>query len=103
MRVVVAEDMMLTREGIARLLADAGVSVVAEVGDADHLLPVVEKMRPDAVLLDIRMPPTHTDEGIVAARRIRVAYPAIGVLILSQYVEPGWALELIEHNPEGVG
>jgi DNA-binding NarL/FixJ family response regulator len=103
MRVVVAEDIMLTREGIARLLTDAAVSVVAEIGDAAELLAVVERLRPDAVVLDIRMPPTHTDEGIVAARRIRAAYPGIGVLVLSQYVEPGWALELIEHNPEGVG
>ncbi len=103
MRVIVAEDMMLTREGIVRLLVEAGVEVVAKVGDADSLLTSVVRHRPDAVLLDIRMPPTHTDEGVVAARRIRDAYPEIGLVILSQYVEPTMALELIERMPAGMG
>ncbi|MCY7417824.1 MAG: response regulator transcription factor [Chloroflexi bacterium] len=103
MRVIVAEDQILTREGIVRLLADAGVDVVAQAGDADELLSLVARERPDAVLVDIRMPPTHTDEGITAAGRIRAGFPAIGVVVLSQYVEPAWALQLIERNPEGVG
>ena len=91
MRVIVAEDRMLTRAGIVRLLADAGVDVVAEAPDADQLLRLVSHHSPDAVVLDIRMPPTHTDEGIIAAGSIRDAYPAVGVLVLSQYVEPTWA------------
>jgi len=101
-RVIVAEDVMLTREGIVRLLADAGVAVVAGVGDGDALLAAVAIHRPDAVLVDIRMPPTHTDEGLVAAGLIRTAFPGTGVVVLSQYVEPAWALQLIEQNPEGV-
>jgi DNA-binding NarL/FixJ family response regulator len=102
-RVIVAEDVMLTREGIVRLLAEADVEVVAGVGDADALLTAVATYRPDAVLVDIRMPPTHTDEGLIAAGRIRAAFPGTGVVVLSQYVEPAWALRLIEQNPEGVG
>jgi DNA-binding NarL/FixJ family response regulator len=102
-RVIVAEDVMLTREGIVRLLSDAGVEVVAQAADADGVLALVVRERPDAVVLDIRMPPTHTDEGIVTAGRIRDGFPAVGVLVLSQYVEPAWALRLIEEHPEGVG
>ncbi len=94
---------MLTREGIVRLLADAGVEVVAEAPDADQLLSLVSRHKPDAVVLDIRMPPTHTDEGIVAAGRIRDTYPTVGVLVLSQYVEPTWAIQLVQEHPEGVG
>jgi DNA-binding NarL/FixJ family response regulator len=103
MRVIVAEDLMLTREGIVRLLAEAGVEVIAQAPDADGLLGLVAREPPDAVILDIRMPPTHTDEGIVAAGRIRDAFPGVGVLVLSQYVEPTWALRLISEHPEGVG
>jgi DNA-binding NarL/FixJ family response regulator len=103
MRVIVAEDMMLTREGIVRLLAEAGVTVVGQAGDADALLALIAQERPDAVLVDIRMPPTHTDEGLVAAGRIRAEFPGTGIVVLSQYVEPLWALELIQQNPEGVG
>jgi DNA-binding NarL/FixJ family response regulator len=103
MRVIVAEDVMLTREGIVRLLADAGVEVVAQTGDADALLVLVASARPDAVLLDIRMPPSHTDEGLRAAAELKAAFPTLGVLVLSQYVEPSYALRLIEDNPEGVG
>ncbi len=103
MRVIVAEDVMLTREGIVRLLGDAGVDVVAQTGDADALLVLVASARPDAVLLDIRMPPTHTDEGLRAAAELKAAFPTLGVLVLSQYVEPSYALRLIEDNPEGVG
>jgi DNA-binding NarL/FixJ family response regulator len=103
MRVIVAEDQVLTREGIVRLLMDAGVEVAVGVGDGDAVLTAVATHRPDAVLVDIRMPPTFTDEGLVAAGRIRAAFPTTGVVVLSQYVEPAWALQLIEHHPEGVG
>jgi DNA-binding NarL/FixJ family response regulator len=103
MRVIVADDVMLTREGIVRLLGDAGVDVVDQAEDGDGLLAGVERHRPDAVLVDIRMPPTQTDEGLVAARRIRGAFPGTGVVVLSHYIEPSLAIELIERNPEGVG
>src|SRR5947208_3590463 len=103
MRVVVADDVMLTREGIVRLLRDSGVDVVAEAEDADGLLRHVRLTRPDAAIVDIRMPPTHTDEGLVAAQRIRDEHPEVGVLVLSQYVEPSYAMRLIEEHPERVG
>ena len=103
MRVVVADDVMLTREGITRLLTDAGVDVVGEAGDAASLLRAVRTTQPDAAVVDIRMPPTHTDEGLVAAQQIRAEHPDIGVLILSQYVEPRYAMRLIEERPERVG
>jgi len=103
MRVVVADDLMLTREGITRLLTDAGVDVVAEAGDAASLLRAVRMTQPDAAVVDIRMPPTHTDEGLVAAQQIHAEHPDIGVLILSQYVEPHYAMRLIEEHPERVG
>jgi DNA-binding NarL/FixJ family response regulator len=103
MRIVVAEDTMLTREGIVRLLADAGHEIVAQAGDAETLLRQVNAHRPDIVIADIRMPPTHTDEGLVAAQRIRVAHPAIAVLVLSQYVESEYALRLLQEHPGGVG
>jgi DNA-binding NarL/FixJ family response regulator len=103
MRVVVAEDVMLTRKGIVRLLADSGVEVVAEADNADALLREVRLSRPDAVLVDIRMPPTHTDEGLVAAQTIHAEHPEVGVLVLSQYVEPSYAMRLIEEHPERVG
>jgi len=103
MRVVVADDVMLTREGITRLLTDAGVDVVGEAGDAASLLRAVRMTQPDAAVVDIRMPPNHTDEGLVAAQQIRAEHPDIGVLILSQYVEPHYAMRLIEEHPERVG
>ena len=103
MRVVVAEDVMLTREGIVRVLADAGVEVVGETGDVDGLMRAVATQKPDCALVDIRMPPTHTDEGIVAAQRIRELHPGVGVLVLSQYVEPGYAMRLLEEHPERCG
>ena len=103
MRVVVAEDVMLTREGIVRALADSGVEVVAETGDVDGLMRAVATTRPDCALVDIRMPPTHTDEGIIAAQRIRELYPGVAVLVLSQYVEPGYAMRLLEEHPERCG
>jgi len=94
---------MLTREGIIRVLTAAGVEVVGESGDVDGLMHALTVSRPDCAVVDIRMPPTHTDEGIVAAQRIRELHPEIGVLVLSQYVEPGFAMRLLEENPERVG
>ncbi len=103
MRIAVADDSMLTREGIVHLLSVAGHEVVGQADDADRLLSLVQALRPDAVVIDIRMPPTYTDEGLVAAQRIPAAFPEIGVLVLSQYVEPSYAIRLIEDHPEGVG
>jgi DNA-binding NarL/FixJ family response regulator len=102
-RIVVADDAMLTREGIVRLLRDAGFDVVAQAGNADELLRHVALARPDAAIVDIRMPPTHTDEGLVAAQRIRGEHPEVGVLVLSQYVEATYAMRLLEEHPERVG
>jgi DNA-binding NarL/FixJ family response regulator len=102
-RVVVADDSMLTREGIVRLLRDEGIEVVAEAEDADALLRHVGSARPDVAIVDIRMPPTHTDEGLVAVRAIRADHPEVGALLLSQYVEPSYAMRLLEDQPERVG
>jgi DNA-binding NarL/FixJ family response regulator len=102
-RVFVAEDVMITREGIVRLLADAGVEVVGQADDAEMLLRLAETEAPDAVLVDIRMPPTNTDEGLVAAAQLKQSQPELGVVVLSAYLEPAYALRLIESNPEGVG
>jgi DNA-binding NarL/FixJ family response regulator len=103
MRVVVADDTLLTRQGIVRLLRDAGIEVVAEAQDAHSLLHHVRLARPDVAVVDIRMPPTHTDEGLVAAQTIRAEHPRVGVLVLSQYVEPSYALRLLQDQPERVG
>ena len=103
MRVVVADDLMLTREGIVRLLRDAEIEVVAEAEDAEALLRHVRNARPDIAIVDIRMPPTHTDEGLVAAQQIRAQYPQVGVLVLSQYVEPSYAMRLLKEHPERTG
>ena len=103
MRVVVADDVMLTRAGITRLLGEAGVDVVGEAADAENLLREVAAKRPDIALVDIRMPPTHTDEGLIAAQAIRTQHPGVGVLVLSQYVEPVFAMRLIEDHPERSG
>jgi DNA-binding NarL/FixJ family response regulator len=103
MRVVVADDVMLTREGIVRLLEDAGVEVVAQAEDAESLVRRVRATEPDAAIVDIRMPPTHTDEGLVAASMIRTELPNVAVLILSQYIEPSYAMRLLEEHPERVG
>ena len=103
MRVVVADDAMVTREGIARLLAEAGIDVVGQAADADALRREVRLKLPDVAIVDIRMPPTHTDEGLVAAQQIRADHPEVGVLVLSEYVEPNYALRLVEEHPEGVG
>ena len=103
MRVVIADDVMLVREGITRLLTDAGIDVVAQSSDAVSLLREVTAKLPDIAVIDIRMPPTHTDEGLVAARTIRAEHPGVGVLVLSQYVESSYAMRLIEDQPEKVG
>ena len=95
MRVVIAEDQVLLREGLARLFVDGGHEVAASMGDAEHLLPAVRGHRPDLVVLDIRMPPSFTDEGARAAREIKQAHPQIGVLVLSQHVETTHAVELV--------
>jgi DNA-binding NarL/FixJ family response regulator len=94
---------MLTREGIVRLLVDAGVEVVGQADDGEAALREVARTRPAVVILDIRMPPTHTDEGLVAAHRIRERHPEVGVLVLSQYVEPSYATRLISDHPEKIG
>jgi DNA-binding NarL/FixJ family response regulator len=103
MRVVIADDSVLLREGIARLLEEAGFDVVGQADDADQLLLKVRSYSPEVAIVDIRMPPTHTDEGLVAAREIRASHPGTGVLVLSQYVEPDYALDLLSDSAEGVG
>jgi DNA-binding NarL/FixJ family response regulator len=102
-RVVVADDAMLTREGIVHLLDEAGVDVLAQADDADGLLRAVTRWSPDVAVVDIKMPPTHTDEGLVAAQRIRDEQPDVAVLVLSQYLEPSYAMRLLERHPEKVG
>jgi len=102
-RVVVADDVMLMRTGIARLLADTGVEIVGEATDADQLLREVTFSQPDVAIIDIRMPPTHTDEGLVAAAEIRSTYPNVGVLVLSQYLAPSYASRLLDEHPERSG
>ena len=103
MRVALSDDTVLLREGVARLLGDAGFEIVAQSGTADDLLRHVAMHKPDVAIVDIRMPPTHTDEGLRAAQEIRTRFPDVGVLVLSQYVEPGYALELLSESAEGVG
>ena len=103
MRVVIADDAVLFREGLARVLQAAGIQVAAQAGDAERLLALVRADPPDAVVVDIRMPPTHTREGLDAARRIRADLPPVGVLVLSQYVEPHHAIQLLEDGASGVG
>jgi len=103
MRVVVADDVMLVRSGLARLLSDAGIDVVGEAADADSLLRLVALEAPDVAIVDIRMPPTHTDEGLVAARRIQEQHPATAVVLLSQYLEPRYAERLLADQPGGLG
>jgi DNA-binding NarL/FixJ family response regulator len=102
-RVVIADDAALVREGVALLLAENGVDVIARVADGQALLACVRDDHPDVALVDIRMPPTHTDEGLRAAAQIRAEHPDTAVLVLSQHLEPRYALRLIEENPEKVG
>ncbi|HPB44247.1 MAG: response regulator transcription factor [Microthrixaceae bacterium] len=103
MRIVIVEDSVLLRDGIARLLQDAGDEVVATAGDAESGLAAVEAYRPDIVVMDVRMPPTHTDEGLRAAIAIRARHPEIAVLVLSQWVEERYATELLAGSTVGVG
>jgi class 3 adenylate cyclase/CheY-like chemotaxis protein len=103
LRVALADDSVLLREGIARLLGDAGFEVVAQAGDGEALLRAVAETVPDVAIVDIRMPPTHTDEGLQAAARIRAEHPDVAVLVLSQHVEEEYALELLAGNRDGVG
>jgi DNA-binding NarL/FixJ family response regulator len=103
MRVVLADDAVLVREGVARLLTEQGFDVVAQAGDAEELLAAVERERPDVAIVDVRMPPTQTDEGLLAAERIRERHPRVGVLVLSQHAAPPQALRLIGSNASGVG
>jgi serine/threonine-protein kinase len=102
-RIAIADDSMLIREGLARLLADAGFEIVVKARDADELIRLVALRRPDVAIVDIRMPPTHTDEGLVAAEKIRSSSPETGVLVLSQYIDARYAFRLLEQHPERVG
>jgi DNA-binding NarL/FixJ family response regulator len=103
MRVVIADDNLLVRKGIAALLRDSGIEVAAEVDDGDELLEAVDEHRPDVAIVDIRMPPTHTDEGLRAAHRIRAEHPDTAVLVLSQYVEESYAFDLLSVSTERTG
>lgn len=103
MRIVIAEDSVLLRAGLERLLADAGHEVVAAVGDGDALVAAVDEHRPELALVDVRMPPTHTDEGIRAALAVRRRHPAVTILVLSQYVEERYATELLGRDTAGIG
>jgi DNA-binding NarL/FixJ family response regulator len=103
LRAVIAEDSILLREGIASLLGEAGFEIVGQSSTAENLLLKVRSYNPDVAIVDIRMPPTHTDEGLGAAKTIREQHPEVGVLVLSQYVEPTYAMELIADDAEGVG
>ena len=103
MRVVIAEDSVLLREGLARLLADGGVEVVAQVGDGPGLVAAVDAYRPDLAVVDVRMPPTHTDEGLRAALEVRERAPGTAILVLSQYVEERYAGDLLAGGAQGIG
>jgi DNA-binding NarL/FixJ family response regulator len=102
-RVVLADDSLIVREGIARLLGQAGFTIAACCADADELLREVAREAPDVAVVDIRMPPTHTDEGVRAARAIKARHPSVGVVVLSQYLEPGVAMRLLADSAEGLG
>ena len=102
-RIVIADDTALLRQGIARLLTEAGMEISGEAGDAVELMRLVEAEQPDVAIVDIRMPPTHTDEGLVAATTIRQRYPDTGVLVLSQYVDTAYVLQLLDGNERGCG
>ena len=103
MRVVVADDAVILREGMARLLEEAGFDVVGLATDAEELCALVDDKSPDVAIVDIRMPPTHTDEGLRAAKLIRARWPQVGILVLSQYVQARYAVELLAQGTEGVG
>ena len=103
MRVVIADDAVLIREGIASLLRASGAEVVGQAGDAEELMREIRRHQPDVAVVDIKMPPTLTDEGLVAAQRIREEQPGVGVLVLSQYLEATYAMRLVSDHPEKVG
>jgi DNA-binding NarL/FixJ family response regulator len=103
MRVVLADDAIILREGLARLLQEAGFEVIGLAADGDALLKLVERTTPDVAIIDIRMPPTHTDEGLRAAKTIRERWPTVGLLVLSQHVNTRYALELLSAGTDGVG
>ncbi len=103
MRVIVADDSLILREGLTRLLEEVGFEVVAQAADGEELLAAVAEHAPDVAIVDIRMPPTHTDEGLRAAREIRTRHPGIGILVLSQFARPSYAMELLSGGTEGVG
>ena len=103
MRVLIAEDSLLLREGLARLLAEENIDVVTQVGDADALVKRVRADPPDVCIVDVRMPPNNEADGLIAAIELRSSFPNLGILILSQYVEPHYALELLERGADGVG
>jgi DNA-binding NarL/FixJ family response regulator len=102
-RVALADDAVLLREGLSRLLAEAGFEVVGQAADGDELLELVQRTNPDVAIVDIRMPPTHTDEGLRAAKVIRERWPSVGILVLSQHVNARYALELLSAGTDGVG
>jgi DNA-binding NarL/FixJ family response regulator len=102
-RVVIADDSILLREGVSRLLVEAGFEVVGQAGNADELLREVTETDADVAIVDIRMPPTHTDEGLRAARELRSRHPSLGILVLSQYVRPSYAFELLADDARGLG
>jgi DNA-binding NarL/FixJ family response regulator len=103
MQVVVADDAVILREGLARLLREAGFQVVGLAADGDELITLVEKTHPDVAIVDIRMPPTHTDEGLKAAKAIRQRHPRVGILVLSQHVHSRYAIELLSGGTDGIG
>ena len=103
MRIVIAEDSVLLRAGLTRILADAGEEVVATVGDADELITTVGRHQPDLALVDVRMPPTNTDDGLRAALAVRERWPEVAILVLSQYVEETYASELLADDTAGLG
>lgn len=103
MRVALADDAVILREGLSRLLTEAGFEIVGLAADGDELLELVERTQPDVAIIDIRMPPTHTDEGLRAAKTIREQWPAIGILVLSQHVNTRYALELLSAGTDGIG
>jgi len=102
-RVILADDAVVIRHGLARLLADEGITITAEVGDAQELLAAVEEDAPDAVVVDIRMPPSFSSEGLYAAQTIRAKYPGVAVLVLSQHVDAAYAMRLLEERSGRVG
>lgn len=103
MRIALADDSALLRQGLGRMLTDAGFEIAGEAGNVAELMTIVEGTMPDVVVVDIRMPPTHTNEGILAARAIRAAHPSVAVLVLSQYLETVYAIELLSDDTAGVG